>query len=70
MGPMSIWSRISDALSALAAGESLSVVFDRLRSPPERSIAFTIAGNERRIVIGSALAATAFTMHRCLAILA
>lgn len=43
MGPMSIWSRISDALSALAAGESLSVVFDRLRSPPERSIAFTIA---------------------------
>jgi DnaJ like chaperone protein len=40
---MSIWSRISDALSALAAGESLSVVFERLRSPPERSIAFTIA---------------------------
>lgn len=40
---MSIWSRISDALSALAAGESLSLVFDRLRSPPERSVAFTIA---------------------------
>lgn len=40
---MSIWSRISDALSALAAGESLSKVFDRLRSPPERSVAFTIA---------------------------
>ena len=40
---MSIWSRISDALSALAAGESLSAVFDRLRSPPERSVAFTIA---------------------------
>ena len=40
---MSIWSRITDALSALAAGEGLSAVFDRLRSPPERSIAFTIA---------------------------
>lgn len=40
---MSIWSRISDALSALAAGEGLSKVFDRLRSPPERSVAFTIA---------------------------
>jgi DnaJ like chaperone protein len=40
---MSIWSRISDALAALAAGEGLSAVFDRLRSPPERSVAFTIA---------------------------
>ncbi len=40
---MSIWSRISDALSALTAGEELSAVFDRLRSPPERSVAFTIA---------------------------
>ena len=40
---MSIWSRISDALAALAKGESLSAVFDRLRSPPERSVAFTIA---------------------------
>jgi len=40
---MSIWTRISDALSALTAGEGLSVVFDRLRSPPERSVAFTIA---------------------------
>lgn len=40
---MSIWSRISEALQALAKGESLAVVFDRLRSPPERSVAFTIA---------------------------
>lgn len=40
---MSIWSRISEALSALANGESLATVFDRLRSPPERSVAFTIA---------------------------
>ncbi|MEI4197625.1 molecular chaperone DjiA [Roseovarius sp. E0-M6] len=40
---MSLWSRISDAISALAAGESLTAVFDRLRAPPERSVAFTIA---------------------------
>jgi DnaJ like chaperone protein len=40
---MSIWSRIGEALSALAAGEGLAAVFDRLRAPPERSVAFTIA---------------------------
>ncbi|MEM9496643.1 MAG: molecular chaperone DjiA [Pseudomonadota bacterium] len=40
---MSIWTRISEALSALRAGEPLSEVFDRLRSPPERSVAFAIA---------------------------
>lgn len=40
---MSIWSRISEALSALTSGEGLAAVFDRLRSPPERSVAFTIA---------------------------
>ena len=40
---MSVWSRIADALAALRSGESLSTVFDTLRSPPERSIAFTIA---------------------------
>ncbi|WP_187429235.1 Co-chaperone protein DjlA [Roseobacter fucihabitans] len=40
---MSIWTRISDALSALTAGEGLAQVFDRLRSPPERSVAFAIA---------------------------
>lgn len=40
---MSIWSRISDAVSSLAKGEPLSAVFERLRTPPERSIAFTIA---------------------------
>ena len=40
---MSIWARIADALSALGAGEGLSVVFDRLRSAPERSVGFTIA---------------------------
>lgn len=40
---MSIWSRIADALSALASGQGLSEVFDKLRTPPERSVAFTIA---------------------------
>lgn len=40
---MSIWARIADALSALAAGEGLSAVFDRLRIAPERSVGFTIA---------------------------
>jgi len=40
---MSIWTRISEALSALAQGEPLSAVFERLRTPPERSVAFAIA---------------------------
>jgi DnaJ like chaperone protein len=40
---MSIWTRISDALEALVQGESLTEVFERLRTPPERSVAFTIA---------------------------
>jgi DnaJ like chaperone protein len=43
IGPMSIWTRIADALSALASGEGLSVLFDRLRTPPEKTVAFTIA---------------------------
>ncbi|MCB1365581.1 MAG: molecular chaperone DjiA [Rhodobacteraceae bacterium] len=40
---MSVWTRITEALSALSKGESLKDVFDRLRTPPERSVAFTIA---------------------------
>jgi DnaJ like chaperone protein len=40
---MSIWKRIRDAIGALAKGEPLSAVFERLTSPPERSVAFTIA---------------------------
>lgn len=40
---MSIWTRIADALSALTSGQPLSEVFDRLRTPPERSVAFAIA---------------------------
>ena len=40
---MSIWTRIAEAISALASGEGLATVFDRLKAPPERSVAFTIA---------------------------
>lgn len=40
---MSLWSRIADAIAALAKGESLSHVFDKLRTPPERTVAFAIA---------------------------
>lgn len=40
---MTIWERIQEAIAALRAGESLSVVFEKLRTPPERSVAFTIA---------------------------
>jgi DnaJ like chaperone protein len=40
---MSIWNRISEALKALRQGESLATVFDRLKTPPERSVGFTIA---------------------------
>jgi len=40
---MSLWSRIADAISALAQGENLSDVFNKLRTPPERSVAFAIA---------------------------
>lgn len=42
---MSIWTRISDAIAALAKGEPLAAVFDRLWAAPvpERSVGFTIA---------------------------
>jgi DnaJ like chaperone protein len=40
---MSLWTRITEALGALAKGEGLSTVFDRLRTAPERTVAFTIA---------------------------
>jgi DnaJ like chaperone protein len=40
---MSIWTRITDALAALASGESLATVFETLRASPQRSVAFTIA---------------------------
>ncbi|MBL4808312.1 MAG: molecular chaperone DjiA [Rhodobacteraceae bacterium] len=40
---MSIWTRITEAIAALTSGEGLTAVFDRLTTPPERSIGFTIA---------------------------
>lgn len=40
---MTIWERIRDALAALASGESLTNVFEKLNTPPERSVGFTIA---------------------------
>ncbi len=40
---MSIWTRISEALAALRQGEGLTAIFERLRTRPERSVAFTIA---------------------------
>jgi DnaJ like chaperone protein len=40
---MSIWSRITQALQSLASGESLTQVFEHLRTPPERTVGFTIA---------------------------
>ncbi len=40
---MSIWSRIADAIAALATGEGLSAVFEKLRTSPDRTVAFTIA---------------------------
>lgn len=40
---MSVWTRIAEALSALRSGEGLSAIFDRLRSPPDRTVGFAIA---------------------------
>ncbi len=40
---MSIWWRIAEAIAALANGESLSEVFEKLRGEPDRSVGFTIA---------------------------
>jgi DnaJ like chaperone protein len=40
---MSVWSKISDSLSAFTKGDALSSILDKLQKPPEKSIAFTIA---------------------------
>lgn len=40
---MSIWTRITEALAALAQGEPLAAVFERLRTSPERTVGFAIA---------------------------
>lgn len=39
----SIWTRVTDALSRLATGEPLLALFDRLRTPPEKTVGFAIA---------------------------
>lgn len=57
---MSLWSRISDAVEALRAGEPLSAVFDRLRVRPERTVAFTIGV----IALGAKLAKADGTVTR------
>ncbi|WP_323021685.1 molecular chaperone DjiA [Pararhodobacter sp.] len=57
---MSLWSRISDALEALRAGEPFSAVFDRLRVRPERTVAFTIGV----IALGAKLAKADGTVTR------
>ena len=57
---MSIWTRIREAVGALRAGEPLSAVFDRLRTPPERSVAFTIGV----IALGAKLAKADGTVTR------
>ncbi|RMD50152.1 MAG: molecular chaperone DjiA [Alphaproteobacteria bacterium] len=41
--PKSLWQRILEAVQALTEGEPLSRVFERLRTPPERTTAFAIA---------------------------
>jgi DnaJ like chaperone protein len=59
---MSLWTRINDALSDLAKGESLTVIFERFRggSNPERSVGFTIAV----IALGAKLAKADGTVTR------
>jgi DnaJ like chaperone protein len=57
---MSIWTRIAEALSALASGEGLLSVFERLRTPPEQTVGFTIAV----IALGAKLAKADGTVTR------
>ena len=57
---MNLWSRISKALAALRRGEGLASIFDRLRTPPERSVAFTIAV----IALGAKMAKADGTVKR------
>ena len=40
---MSIWSRVAEAIAALAKGEGLSAVFEKLRGSPDKTVAFAIA---------------------------
>jgi DnaJ like chaperone protein len=40
---MSIWTRARDLLTRLAPSEGLSSLFERLRTPPEKTVGFAIA---------------------------
>lgn len=40
---MSIWTRVTDVLSRLARGEPLLALFERLTTPPEKTVGFAIA---------------------------
>ena len=40
---MSVWLRISDAISAITTGEGITNVLEKLKARPEKSVAFTIA---------------------------
>jgi DnaJ like chaperone protein len=38
-----VWQRVTEAVKALASGETLSALLSRFSTPPERRVAFTIA---------------------------
>ena len=40
---MSIWTRVTELLASLGLGDGLSTLFDRLRTPPEKTVGFAIA---------------------------
>lgn len=40
---MSVWTRVTDILARLKGGEALSTLFERLRTPPEKTVGFAIA---------------------------
>ncbi len=40
---MSVWTRVTDLLALLTRNEPLSSLFERLRTPPEKTVGFAIA---------------------------
>ena len=40
---MSVWTRVTDILARLKGGEALSALFERLKTPPEKTVGFAIA---------------------------
>jgi DnaJ like chaperone protein len=43
VAPMSVWTRVTEALARLKRGEPLSRLFERLKTPPEKTVGFAIA---------------------------